>query len=166
MFQRLIFLLIAIAVCVKAGSPSKVSSSASSIVKKGDNAIKSFFSSVVDATKGQVIRLNQLNEEISNCFHAIGSHSIEHGSHCIHALLYLTYSHIFCYRYQSVKAAIKDTSVNGIEGFNIQWEVPFDFQDYVVGFKYNVGGLKKTPETLYVKKSFATSGMFSFLTYV
>lgn len=62
---------------------------------------------------------------------------------------------------QSVKASIKDTTVNGVEGFNIQWEVPFKVQDYVVGFKYNVGDMKKTPDSLFAKKSFSTSGQDS-----
>jgi hypothetical protein len=43
-----------------------------------------------------------------------------------------------------------------VEGLNIKWEVPFKVQDYVVGFKYSVGDLKKTPDSLFAKKSFST----------
>jgi len=35
---------------------------------------------------------------------------------------------------------------------------PFKFQDYVVGFKYALGDLKKAPEALFAKRSFETGG--------
>ncbi len=60
---------------------------------------------------------------------------------------------------QSVSAAVKDTSVNGLEGLNINWEAPFNFDKYVVGFRYHLGNLKKVPESLFAKRSFETSGV-------
>jgi len=59
---------------------------------------------------------------------------------------------------QSISASVKDTSVNGIEGLNIKWNVPFKVQDYTVGFKYSLADLKKVPDTLFAKRSFSTSG--------
>lgn len=53
---------------------------------------------------------------------------------------------------------MKDTSVNGIEGFNINLAAPFKFNDYIVGFKYTLGNIKKFPESLFAKKSFDTFG--------
>mmetsp|Transcript_103737 Transcript_103737/g.292630 ORF Transcript_103737/g.292630 Transcript_103737/m.292630 type:complete len:262 (-) Transcript_103737:64-849(-) len=57
-----------------------------------------------------------------------------------------------------VTAAIKDTIVNGIEGFNVNIAAPFKFQDYIVGFKYALGDIKKAPESLFVRRSFDTFG--------
>lgn len=53
-----------------------------------------------------------------------------------------------------VTAAIKDTNVEGLEGFNVNLVAPFKVQDYVVGFRYALGNLKKLPESLFAKKSF------------
>jgi len=44
---------------------------------------------------------------------------------------------------QSVSAAVKDTQVDGLAGLNINWEAPFNFDKYVVGFRYHLGNLKK-----------------------
>jgi len=57
-----------------------------------------------------------------------------------------------------VSASIKDTVVNGLEGFNVNLAAPFKFQDYVVGFKYALGDLKKVPESLFAKRTFDTPG--------
>ncbi len=54
MLRGFILLLIAIIVCVKAGTTSKVSTPAVKTVKKEENGIKNFVTSVIDATKGQV----------------------------------------------------------------------------------------------------------------
>jgi hypothetical protein len=35
---------------------------------------------------------------------------------------------------------VKDTTVNGIDGLNVNLAAPFKFQDYIVGFKYALGG--------------------------
>jgi len=59
---------------------------------------------------------------------------------------------------QTISASVKDTSVNGIEGLNIKWNVPFKVQDYTVGFKYSLADLKKVPDSLFAKRSFSTSG--------
>lgn len=48
-----------------------------------------------------------------------------------------------------------DTVVNGIDGLNVKWEVPFKVDDYVVGFKYSLSELKKAPQTLFAKRTFA-----------
>jgi hypothetical protein len=60
--------------------------------------------------------------------------------------------------FQAVTASIKDTTVDGVEGFNINWEAPFKFDDYVVGFRYALGNFRKAPESLFAKKSFETPG--------
>jgi len=61
-----------------------------------------------------------------------------------------------------VSAAVKDTSVNGFEGLNVNVAAPFKFQDYVVGFKYALGNIKRAPESLFAKRSFDTSeGQFT-----
>lgn len=53
-----------------------------------------------------------------------------------------------------VSASLKDTSVNGIEGLNVNLVAPFKFQDYIVGFKYALGDITKVPESLFAKRSF------------
>jgi len=55
---------------------------------------------------------------------------------------------------QSLSASVKDTSVNGLEGLNLKWTVPFKVQDYTVGFKYSLADLKKVPDSLFAKRSF------------
>jgi len=57
-----------------------------------------------------------------------------------------------------VTASVKDTTVNGVEGLNVNIAAPFKFQDYVVGFKYALGDLKRAPESLFAKRSFDTVG--------
>lgn len=57
---------------------------------------------------------------------------------------------------KTISASVKDTSVDGLNGLNIQLSAPFKFKDYVVGFKYNLGDLKKAPESLFAKKSITT----------
>ena len=57
---------------------------------------------------------------------------------------------------QSISASVKDTSVNGLEGLNINWEAPFKLDDYVVGFRYALGNIKKAPESLFAKRSYDT----------
>jgi len=47
-----------------------------------------------------------------------------------------------------------DTTVDGVEGLNVNWEVPFKVDDYVVGFRYKLNQSKKTPDTVFAKKSF------------
>lgn len=46
-----------------------------------------------------------------------------------------------------------DTTVNGVDGLNLKWEVPFKVDDYVVGFKYSMSELKKAPQTLFAKRT-------------
>jgi len=46
-----------------------------------------------------------------------------------------------------------DTNVDGVNGLNLNWEVPFKVDDYVVGFRYKLNELKKYPETLFAKKT-------------
>jgi len=55
-----------------------------------------------------------------------------------------------------VTASIKDTTVNGVEGLNVNIAAPFKFQEYVVGFKYALGDLRRAPESLFAKRSFDT----------
>jgi len=50
-----------------------------------------------------------------------------------------------------------DTSVAGVEGLNLNWQVPFNLDDYVVGFRYKLNEAKKLPETLFAKKTFAVA---------
>lgn len=57
-----------------------------------------------------------------------------------------------------VSASIRDTTVDGLEGLNINIAAPFKVQDYVVGFKYWLGDLKKAPESLFARKTFDTFG--------
>jgi hypothetical protein len=47
-----------------------------------------------------------------------------------------------------------DAMVNGIEGLNVKWEVPFKVDEYVVGFKYSLSELKRAPQTLFAKRKF------------
>jgi hypothetical protein len=67
-------------------------------------------------------------------------------------LFFYSHLHLYC----KVSATVKDTSINGIEGLNINIAAPFKYQDYILGFKYNLGGLKKVPESLFVKRTFKT----------
>jgi len=57
-----------------------------------------------------------------------------------------------------ISASVKDNAVNGIEGLNVNIQAPFKFQDYVVGFNYALGSLKKAPESLFARRSFNTAG--------
>ncbi|KAJ1442706.1 hypothetical protein B484DRAFT_389913 [Ochromonadaceae sp. CCMP2298] len=57
-----------------------------------------------------------------------------------------------------VSASIKDTKVDGLEGLNIELAAPFKLNDYVVGFNYKLGDLRKGPDSLFAKKSFETAG--------
>jgi hypothetical protein len=57
---------------------------------------------------------------------------------------------------RQVSATIKDTTVNGIEGFNFNIVAPFKFQDYVFGVRYALGNFNKLPESIFAKKSFET----------
>lgn len=54
---------------------------------------------------------------------------------------------------KSVTASVKDTVVDGIDGLNVKIAAPFKFQEYVVGFKYALGDLKRAPESLFAKRS-------------
>lgn len=57
----------------------------------------------------------------------------------------------------TVSASVKDTSVNGFDGLNVEIAAPFRFQDYDFGFKYALSNnLKKAPESVYVRKVFET----------
>jgi hypothetical protein len=47
-----------------------------------------------------------------------------------------------------------DSTVAGIEGLNLKWEVPFKVDDYVVGFKYSLSEMKKAPQSLFAKRKF------------
>jgi len=55
-----------------------------------------------------------------------------------------------------VSAKIAETTVNGVEGFNVRFDAPFKFQDYVVGFRYALGNFNRAPESLFARKSFDT----------
>lgn len=69
-------------------------------------------------------------------------------------LLPLHISH--AYIAQTISATVKDTNIDGLEGINLKWTAPFKFQDYIVGFKYNLCSLKKAPEEFFAKRSIAT----------
>lgn len=56
----------------------------------------------------------------------------------------------------TVSAAIRDTSLEGLEGLNLKIAIPYRFQDYLVGLKYTVGDFRKLPDTLFAVKSFDT----------
>lgn len=58
--------------------------------------------------------------------------------------------------FEQVSASIRDTSVNGFEGFNINVAAPFMFKNYLVGFRYALGNLKRAPESLFASHTFAT----------
>lgn len=55
-----------------------------------------------------------------------------------------------------VSASLQDTSINGLEGLNLNVAVPYKFQDYIVGFKYALGNFKKAPESLFASRTFDT----------
>lgn len=57
-----------------------------------------------------------------------------------------------------ISASVKDTKVEGLDGFNVKIAAPYKFQDYTVGFNYALGSLKRAPESLFVKRSFETAG--------
>jgi len=54
---------------------------------------------------------------------------------------------------KSVTTSVKDVSVKGLEGLNLNWEAPFKFDDYIVGFRYHLGNLKKVPASLFAKRT-------------
>ncbi len=56
----------------------------------------------------------------------------------------------------TVSASIKDTSINGVEGLNLNVVIPYKFQDYLFGLKYTVGDFRKLPDQLFARKSFDT----------
>jgi hypothetical protein len=58
--------------------------------------------------------------------------------------------------FQSIAATVKDTNVDGVEGLNIQWAAPFKFDDYVVGFRYALGNMRKSPQSLFAKRTYET----------
>ena len=58
--------------------------------------------------------------------------------------------------WQTISASVKDTSVDGLEGLNLEWSAPFKFRDYVVGFKTNLCNLSKGPEEFFAKRSYET----------
>lgn len=63
---------------------------------------------------------------------------------------------------QTISAAVKDTNVNGLEGLNIKWSVPFNFNDCIVGFNCNLADtFKSAPESIFAKKTFTSSDMGS-----
>jgi len=54
----------------------------------------------------------------------------------------------------SLKAEVKGTETNGLEGLNLKLNAPFKFMDYVVGVKATIGDLKKlSPDTLFVRRT-------------
>jgi len=59
---------------------------------------------------------------------------------------------------KSITASVKDTSVDGVDGLNLQWVAPFKFHDCVVGFKMGLANLRKAPEELFAKRSWSTLG--------
>ncbi len=48
--------------------------------------------------------------------------------------------------------------MNGIEGLNFNVVAPFKVQEYVVGFRYALGNLRKLPESFFATRSFDTFG--------
>jgi hypothetical protein len=49
---------------------------------------------------------------------------------------------------------VLDSSVNGVEGLNVQVVCPFQVQDYLLGFRMRLDGLVRTgPDSLFMKKS-------------
>lgn len=66
----------------------------------------------------------------------------------LHSIIFIGFN-------QRLSASVKDTTVNGLAGFNIKWTVPFKVQDYTVGFKYSLADLKKVPDSLFAKRSFS-----------
>eukprot|EP01033_Poteriospumella_lacustris_P003135 gene3135-2308_t len=54
----------------------------------------------------------------------------------------------------TLSANIRDTNIDGLEGLNLKLVAPFKVQDYVVGFRYALAGLKTLPESLFAQKSF------------
>eukprot|EP01039_Chlorochromonas_danica_P008043 gene8043-8873_t len=80
-------------------------------------------------------------------------------------MLFFTLLLVFCVLSQvvaeapsstKVSASIKDTTVSGLEGFNVNVAAPFKFQDYVLGFRYALGNLKRSPESLFARRKFET----------
>jgi len=47
-----------------------------------------------------------------------------------------------------------DTSIDGFDGLNLNWQVPFKVDDYIVGFRYKLDQARKVPQSLFAKKSF------------
>ena len=61
---------------------------------------------------------------------------------------------------QTVKSSIGSVSTNGLEGLNLVWSAPFNFDKYVVGFKVALTSLTKKgaklPDSLFVKRTIST----------
>jgi hypothetical protein len=55
-----------------------------------------------------------------------------------------------------VSASVKDTSVEGLDGLNINIEAPFQVNNVLCGFKYALGGGRVAPDALFAKRSFET----------
>lgn len=46
-----------------------------------------------------------------------------------------------------------DSTIAGVDGLNLKWEVPFKVDDYTVGFKYSMSELRKSPQSLFAKRT-------------
>jgi len=71
-------------------------------------------------------------------------------------LLLITIAVVACSTSKSVSASLKDTSVQGLEGVNLNVNFPFKFNEYVVGIKHAFGNHNNAPDTLYVKRDIKT----------
>jgi hypothetical protein len=49
--------------------------------------------------------------------------------------------------------------VDGLQGLNIRATFPFKFDDYVVGFRHSFTSFGRAPDSLFVRRSFATGDL-------
>ena len=59
---------------------------------------------------------------------------------------------------QTISTTVGKIAPGGIDGLGIVWAVPFNFGDYLVGFKVALANLSKTkmPDSLFAKRTIAT----------
>ena len=55
--------------------------------------------------------------------------------------------------------SLRDTSVSGLEGLNMNAVFPFKFDKYIVGFKHSLCNFDRAPTSLFARRSFLTGSL-------
>eukprot|EP01035_Chromulina_nebulosa_P018215 gene18215-23881_t len=65
---------------------------------------------------------------------------------------------------KTVSATVSESTISSIDGLNIKFTLPFEWNDAIVGLKYTLNNIKSLPDSLFYKKSIDlnTDNKFSF----